>query len=125
MAGYSAPVHRIILQRRGGVLGTGTRGEGEEEEGRLETGASPEDQGCRGPPPEQQDVKAVSARHCAATSVLRNCCPNRYAEHSHKDNVRSSAVGNLPVRVVVDSFYTALISTLEQTHCTLIACNSE
>ena len=45
-------------QRRGGLLGTGTRGEGEEEEEwRLETGARPEDQGCRGPPPEQQNFK--------------------------------------------------------------------
>ena len=50
------------------------------EEWNLETGANPEDQGCRGPPPEQQDVKAVSARHCTATTALRNCCPSRYAE---------------------------------------------
>ena len=40
-----------------------------------------------------EGVKAVSARHCAATSVPRTCCPNRYAEQSHKDNVRSSAAG--------------------------------
>ena len=30
------------------------------EERNLKTGANPEDRGCRGPPPEQQDVKAVS-----------------------------------------------------------------
>ena len=30
------------------------------EEWNLETGANLEDQGCRGPPPERQDVKAVS-----------------------------------------------------------------
>jgi len=38
-----------------------------------------------------KNVTAVSARHCAATSVLRNCCFNCCAEQSHKDNVRSSA----------------------------------
>ena len=38
-------------------------------------------------------IKAVSVRHCAATTAPRNCCPNCYAEQSHKDNVRSSAVG--------------------------------
>ena len=48
---------------------------------------------CRGPPPEQQNVKAVSVRHCAATTAPRNCCPNCYAEQSHRDYVRSSAVG--------------------------------
>ena len=38
-------------------------------------------------------LKAVSVRHYdrAATTAPRNCCPNCYAEHSHKDNVRSSA----------------------------------
>ena len=35
----------------------------------------------------------VSVRHCAATTAPRNCCRNCYAEQSHKDNVRSSAVG--------------------------------
>ena len=41
----------------------------------------------------QNNVTAVSVRHCAATTALRNCCPNCYAEQIHKDNVRSSAVG--------------------------------
>ena len=27
------------------------------------------------------------------TTAPRNCCPNCYAEQSHKDDVRSSAVG--------------------------------
>ena len=36
------------------------------------------------------------SRHRAATSVLRNCCPNCYAEQSHEENVRSSAVGKQP-----------------------------
>ena len=36
-------------------------------------------------------LKAVSVRHCAATTAPRNCCPNYYSEQSHKDNVRSSA----------------------------------
>ena len=52
-----------------------------------------EDQGSRGPPPEQQNVKAVSVRHCAATTAPRSCYPSCYAEQGHKDNVRSSAVG--------------------------------
>ena len=38
------------------------------------------------------NVKAVSPRHCEATSVLRNCYLSRCAERSHKDNVRSTAV---------------------------------
>ena len=40
----------------------------------------------------------MSLRHCAATTAPRNCCPNCYAELSHKDNVRSSAVGKPPKR---------------------------
>ena len=75
------------------ITGTGKSGERGTEEWNLQTGANPEDRGCRGPPPEQQDVKAASVRHCAATTAPRNCCPNCYAEQSHKDNVRSSAVG--------------------------------
>ena len=73
--------------------GRGRGGKGKKEESRLETGANPEDQGCRGPPPEQHNIKAASARQCVATTVPGNCCPNCYAEQSHKDNVRSSAVG--------------------------------
>ena len=80
-------------KRRGGLLGPGTRGEGEEEEWKLKPGATLEDQGCCGLSPEQQNVKAVSAQHCATTSVLCNCCPNCYAERSHKDSVHSSAIG--------------------------------
>ena len=37
-------------------------------------------------------VKAVSSRHCAATSALRNCCFNCRAGQNHKDNVRCTAV---------------------------------
>ena len=37
-------------------------------------------------------VKAVSPRHCVATSVLHNCCLSCCAEQSHKDNVRNIAV---------------------------------
>ena len=48
-------------------------------------------QGCRGPPPEQQDVMAVCVWHSTATSARCSCCPNRHAEQSH--NVHSSAVG--------------------------------
>ena len=37
-------------------------------------------------------VKAVSPRHCAATSALRNCCFNCRAGQSYEDNVRCTAV---------------------------------
>ena len=37
-------------------------------------------------------VKAVSPRHCAAASVLRNCCFNCCAGQNHKDNVRCTDV---------------------------------
>ena len=39
-------------------------------------------------------VKAVSPRHCAATSAPRNCCFN--CRQSHKDNVRCTAVEEQP-----------------------------
>ena len=39
----------------------------------------------------QNNTTAVSPRHCAAASVLRNCCFNCFAEQNHKDNVRSTA----------------------------------
>ena len=57
---------------------------------------------CREPPPELQNVMAVSPRHCSATSVLRNCCPNCCTEQSHRDNVRSAApmLGSLKGRYV-------------------------
>ena len=38
-----------------------------------------------------KNVKAVSARHCAAASVPRSYCLNCCAEQSQKDNVHSSA----------------------------------
>ena len=50
----------------------------------------------RGPPPEQWNVKAVSPRHCPATSAPRNCCFNWRARQSHKDNVRCTAVEEQP-----------------------------
>ena len=34
-------------------------------------------------------IQAVSARLCAATSVLCSCCPSCCAEQSHKDNEQS------------------------------------
>ena len=71
----------------------GTSGKGGIEECDLKTGTNLEGKGCHGLPPEQQDVKAVSVWHCAATTAPRNCCLNSYAEQSHKDDVRSSAVG--------------------------------
>ena len=41
-------------------------------------------------------VKAVSPRHCPATSAPRNCCFNCRAGQSHKDNVRCTAVEEQP-----------------------------
>ena len=38
-------------------------------------------------------LRQSSVRHCAATTAPPSCCPNCYAEHSHKDSVNSSAVG--------------------------------
>ena len=38
-------------------------------------------------------LRQCPLRHCAATRVPRNYFPNCCAEQSHKDNVRSSAVG--------------------------------
>ena len=71
----------------------GTSGKKGTEVWNLETGANPEHQGCQWLLPEQQNVKAVSVWHCAATTTPLSCCPNCYAELSHKDNVCSSAVG--------------------------------
>ena len=80
-----------------GLLGMGTNGKRETEEWNLKTGANPEDQICRGPPPEQQNVEAVSIRHCAVTTTPRNCCPNCYAEQSHKDKSVLGWLKNLSV----------------------------
>ena len=41
-------------------------------------------------------VKAVSCRHCAATTAPRNCCFNCRGGQSHKDNVRCTAVEEQP-----------------------------
>ena len=65
------------------------------EEWNLQTGTNLEDQGCHGPLPEQQNVKAVSIWHCAATTTPHICCPNCYAEQqSHKENV-ALLLGNM------------------------------
>ena len=42
------------------------------------------------------NAKAVSPRHCAATSAPCNCCFNCRAGQSHKDNVRCTAVEEQP-----------------------------
>ena len=39
-----------------------------------------------------KNVKAVSPRHCIATSVPHNCSFDCCVDQSHKDNVRSTAV---------------------------------
>ena len=78
-------------QKRDGLLGTGTGGE-EEEQWRLDrgyrlkkTGETVDHRQNNG------SVKAVSPRHCAATSALRNCCFYCRAGQSHKDNVHCTA----------------------------------
>ena len=38
----------------------------------------------------------MGRRHCPATSALCNCCFNRCAGQSHKDNVRCTAVEEQP-----------------------------
>ena len=43
-------------------------------------------------PQNNGSVKAVSPRHCPATSALRNCCFNAVLGQSDKDNVRCTAV---------------------------------
>ena len=69
----------------------------------------------RGPPPEHRvNVKAVSSRHCAATSALR--CFNRRAGQSHQDNVRCTAVEEQPEAKEVqlsqpNSIYLLMISS--------------
>ena len=99
-------INQLGQQRELGLTSTETRmfirdgdrrGRGRKSEGSI-AGANPEDQGCRGQPPEQQNVKAVSARHCAATSVPRNYCRDCCAEQSHKDNVRSNSSKKLPFK---------------------------
>ena len=47
-------------------------------------------------PQNNGSVKAMSPRHCAATSALRNCCFNRRAGQRHKDNVRCTAIEERP-----------------------------
>ena len=61
-------------------------------------------------------IKAVSVRHCAATTALRNCCPKCYAKQSHKDNVRSSAVGKQLKQKKSDSLSLSLSLSLAQHH---------
>ena len=66
----------LCPQKRGGLLGTGTKGK-RAREWRLDRGYRPKKTGetvdCR---QNNGSVKAVSPRHCAATGALRNCCYN-------------------------------------------------
>ena len=89
-------------------------------------------QGCHGLPLEQQNVKAVPVRHCTVTTTPHNCCPNCYAEQSHKDNVRSSAIGkqlkqrksNSPVQhhlPALDLFWASLFMRVQLTSLLLIS----
>ena len=88
---------------RAGQGGKGTK------EGRLDGGYRPKKTG-EAVDLRQNDgsVKAVSPRHCPATSALRNCCFNcrAWAESQYV--------------VVVDRFYIALFSALEKTRCDVI-----
>ena len=90
-------VHFALRPRkRDGLLGTGTRvgawggGGGGTKEWRLDRGYRPKKTGETVDRRQNNgSVKAVSPRHCAATSALRNCCFNG---QSHKDNVVCTAV---------------------------------
>ena len=86
-------------QKRGCLLGTARGvgwggGGGGTKEWRLDRGYRPKKTGDRRQ--NNGSVKAVSPRHCAAISALRNCCFNRRAGQSHKDNVRCTAVEEQP-----------------------------
>ena len=69
-------------QKRGGLLGTGTGGGGRggregTQEWRLDRGYRPKKTGETVDRRQNNgNVKAVSPRHCPATSALRNCCFN-------------------------------------------------
>ena len=61
-------------QKRGGLLGTGGKGT---KEWRLDRGNRPKKTGETVDRRQNNgSVKAVSPRHCPATSALRNCCFN-------------------------------------------------
>ena len=79
-------------QKRGGLLGTGTGGGGWGGRGRESKGSTADTVLKRPERPwTNRSVKAVSPRHCPATSALRSCCFNCRAGQSHKDNVRCTA----------------------------------
>ena len=73
--------------------GDGGRGGGGDERVKARSRIPPEkdrrDRCCR---QNNGSVKAVSPRHYAATSALRNCCFNCRAGQSHKDSVHCTAV---------------------------------
>ena len=70
----------------------GDKGErGRKSEGSI-AGAHPEDQEAADRRQNNEMLRQCPLRHCAATSVPRNHCPNCCAEQSHKDSFRTSAV---------------------------------
>ena len=76
------------------------RGRGRKSEGSI-AGANPEDQDALDRRQNNRMLSQCPLRHCAATSVPRNYCPNCCAEQSHKDNVRSnSSKEKLPFKTV-------------------------
>ena len=83
--------------KRGGLLGTGTRGEeGERVTARPRAPTRKTEEAVDRRHNNQnfnvKAVKAVSPRHSVGTSVPRSRCFNCCAEQSHEDNVRSTAV---------------------------------
>ena len=77
--------------------GTGQEGGGGRKSERLDRGYRPKKTGETVDRRQNNgSVKAVSPRHCPATSALRNCWFNRRAGQSHKDNVRCTAVEEQP-----------------------------
>ena len=76
----------LCPQKWDGLLGTWTEGKEDEwVQARLRT-LTQKTKEAMGRCQNNKHVKAVSACHCAATSVLRHCCFNCCAEQRHKDN---------------------------------------
>ena len=96
--GVSEWVHFALCpQKWDGLLGMGMGGEKRTKEWRLDCGYCPkktsETVDCR---QNNGSVKAVSPRHCTATSALCNCCFNYHTGQSHRDNVHCTAVEEQP-----------------------------
>ena len=87
---------RFVAQRprrRVDLLGTGTSGKGGQKSETSRQAPTRKTEAAVDRRQKKQNVKAVSARHCAATTAPRNCSRTCYIEQSLKDNIRRSVVG--------------------------------